>query len=81
MNRPLSLLVLAALLAACPNWNRPECTTPGSYACAGDQPQYCSQSGELTPIGDEPCAAQGRVCALRADGVARCAAITDGGAR
>jgi len=74
----LVILALGALGLACPAWVRPACTAPGTYSCANDQPQYCSTSGALTPIGDEPCSAQGRVCALNASGVARCAV---GGAR
>lgn len=66
-------------LMGCPNWNRPVCPTPGRWSCVEDWPRYCSPTRELTPIGDEPCAAQGRVCALRADGVARCAARPDAG--
>lgn len=76
--RRLLPLLLALAVSACPTWVRPACTTPGTYSCVNDQPQYCTAGGSLTPIGDEPCAAQGRVCALNASGVARCAA---GGAR
>lgn len=75
------ILCLACALAGCPNYVRPECPTPGAYSCEGDQPQYCSPTRERTPIGDEPCSAQGRVCALNDAGVARCAAPADGGAR
>lgn len=76
----VATLVLLALvgalgLAACPRWDRPRCETPGVYSCADDQPHYCAPSRELTPIGDEPCARQGRVCALAADGVASCVAV------
>jgi len=74
-------LPLGAALTGCPNWQRPVCPAPGVYACVADQPAVCSPSGEQTPIGDEPCSAQGRVCVLRADGVAYCARSTDGGAR
>lgn len=72
---------LVAAVAGCPNWNRPTCPTPGAYSCDHDQPHYCARAThELTPIGDEPCSAQGRVCALSDAGVARCALATDGGA-
>jgi len=74
------VLPLGAALTGCPNWQRPVCPAPGVYACVADQPAVCSPSGEQTPIGDEPCSAQGRVCVLRADGVAYCARSTDGGA-
>ena len=77
----VALALLMALMAACPNWQRPACTTPGAYSCAGDQPMWCSTTRELTPIGDEPCAAQHRVCGLRADGRAGCLLAVDGGAR
>lgn len=76
----IAAILAGALLAGCPNWNRPACTTPGAYSCVSDQPRWCSTTGELTPIGDEPCAAQGRVCALTDAGVARCARLSDGGA-
>jgi hypothetical protein len=67
-------VALGASLAGCPNWNRPACGHGGQYSCEHDQPQYCAAAtGELTPIGDEPCSAQGRVCALDDAGVARCA--------
>lgn len=44
----------------------------GLAACPGNHPHYCAPSRELTPIGDEPCSAQGRVCALDDAGVASC---------
>lgn len=77
----VATLVLLALvgalgLGACPRWDRPRCETPGIYSCVDDQPHYCAPSRELTPIGDEPCARQGRVCALASDGVASCAAVS-----
>ena len=72
-------VALGASLAGCPNWNRPACPTPGRWSCVEDWPRYCSPTRELTPIGDEPCGLQGRVCALRADGVARCAPRVDAG--
>ncbi|TAK26699.1 MAG: hypothetical protein EPO40_19460 [Myxococcaceae bacterium] len=79
----LALVVIAAALGAallgCPNWQRPSCPTPGRWSCVADQPHYCAPTRELTPIGDEPCGLQGRVCALRADGVARCAPRVDAG--
>jgi hypothetical protein len=79
----LCLFAVAALLggalSACPSWNRPVCPTPGRWSCVEDWPRYCSPTRELTPIGDEPCGLQGRVCALRADGVARCAPRADAG--
>lgn len=78
----VALALLMALMAACPNWNRAACPVPGAYSCVRDQPHYCARAThELTPIGDEPCSAQGRVCALSDAGVARCALATDGGAR
>lgn len=78
----LSVVVpVGAALTGCPDWQRPECPTPGVYSCVNDWPQFCAPTKERTPIGDEVCAASGRVCALRADGVAYCArAATDGGA-
>lgn len=75
----LCIAGLGAVLSGCPNWNRPECPTPGVYSCAGDQPHYCAPTKELTPIGDEPCGLQGRVCALNDAGVARCAPAPDSG--
>lgn len=79
----LALLVIAvalgAALSGCPNWQRPSCPTPGRWSCVEDWPRFCAPTRELTPIGDEPCALQGRVCALRADGVARCAPRADAG--
>ena len=75
------VLPLGVALSGCPNWNRPACTTPGAYSCVSDQPTWCSTTRELTPIGDEPCAAQGRVCGLRADGRAGCLRTVDGGAQ
>ena len=78
--------LVGAVLTGCPNWNRPACPTPGVYSCVGNQPHYCAPTKELTPMGDEPCGLQGRVCALNDAGVARCAVATDasvseGGAR
>ena len=72
-------LPLGAALSGCPNWQRPSCPTPGRWSCVSDQPHYCAPTRELTPIGDEPCAPQGRVCEVRADGVARCAPRADAG--
>ena len=80
MRHVLPILLAAALACGCPNWNRPTCGAPGAYSCANDQPHYCAAAtGELTPIGDEPCAAQGRVCALNDSGVAYCARRADAG--
>ena len=74
-------LCVGAALGGCPNWQRPACGTPGAYSCAADQPHVCAPtSRELTPIGDESCSRQGRVCALSDAGVARCVRATDGGA-
>lgn len=78
---PAALLLMAAALPGCPSWQRPACPTPGAYRCAGDQPEFCAPSKQWTPAGDEPCARQGRACALDDDGVAFCAATTDGGVR
>jgi hypothetical protein len=75
------VLPLGVAITGCPNWQRPACTTPGAYSCAGDQPMWCSTTRELTPIGDEPCAAQGRACGLRADGRAGCLRAVDVGAQ
>lgn len=75
----LCALVAGVVAMGCPNWNRPACTTPGAYSCVADQPRWCSTTHELTPVGDEPCAAQGRVCALNDAGVARCAPAVDAG--
>ena len=79
------LCVVMVFLVGCPNWNRPACPTPGIFSCVAGQPHYCAPTRELTPIGDEPCGLQGRVCALNDAGVARCAlnpdaAVGDGGA-
>ena len=81
LSGPAILVALALFsLVACPNWNRPACPTPGVYSCVGDIPRVCSTTKELTPIGDEPCAMQGRVCAVDpADGRAYCAEIVDAG--
>lgn len=78
---PVALLLVAAALPGCPSWQRPACPTPGAYRCAGDMPEFCAPSKQWTPAGDEPCARQGRACALDDDGVAFCAATTDGGVR
>lgn len=82
-----ALLLVAGVsvgLAACPNWQRPACPRAGVHSCVRDQPHYCAPTGELTPIGDEPCSAQGRVCEVLDGGArARCsrpdAAMSDGG--
>jgi hypothetical protein len=74
-------LAASLLCAGCPDWQRPACSTPGAYACVADQPHYCARAThELTPVGDEPCAAQGRSCALSDAGVAMCVRASDGGA-
>lgn len=75
----VALALLMALLAACPNWQRPGCTTPNSYACIDDLPRWCSTTRELTPIGDEPCARSGQACVIHGDGVASCAPAVDAG--
>jgi hypothetical protein len=72
---------LGAVLTGCPNWNRPACPRAGVYSCVSDQPHVCSPTGELTPIGDEACGLQGRVCSVDDAGVAYCARAADGGAR
>lgn len=80
------LCVVMVFLIGCPNWNRPACPTPGIFSCVAGQPHYCAPTRELTPIGDELCGIQGRVCVLNDAGVARCApssdaaVIADGGA-
>jgi hypothetical protein len=79
--RILAALALAAAVTACPNWNRPACVTPNSFACVADQPRWCSTTRELTPIGDEPCGRTGRACVVHADGVAACEPVADGGAQ
>lgn len=81
----LAVIGLGVALAGCPNWNRPACPRAGVHSCARNWPHYCAPTGELTPIGDEPCEAQGRVCEVLDDGGrARCgrvdAAVSDGGA-
>lgn len=63
---------ICTMVSGCPKWERPRCETPGAFACPGNHPHYCAPSRELTPIGDEPCSAQGRVCALDDAGVASC---------
>ena len=73
-------LLAGAIAAGCPNWNRPACPAPGRFSCVADLPRICSPTRELTPIGDEPCAMQGRSCALDDAGVAWCARRSDGGA-
>ena len=81
------LLVLLSLalggLVACPNWNRPQCSSPGAYSCVRNQPHYCATAThELTPMGDEPCERTGRVCGVDPDGVTTCVApgtAADGG--
>ena len=78
----LSVVVpVGAALTGCPNWDRPQCGAVGTHSCVSDQPAYCGSAGELTPVGDEPCARTGRACAIDARGVAYCApSVTDGGA-
>lgn len=51
---------------------------PGTTACAGDVKMVCSNGQRWEPQGDEPCAAQQRVCAMT-DGGAHCVRVTDGG--
>jgi hypothetical protein len=74
MNRVFryALLITLVTVTGCPNWQRAECPTPNRWSCLNDQPHYCSTAKELTPIGDEPCSAQGRVCALNAQNIAGC---------
>lgn len=81
LSGPAILLVLAIFsLVGCPNWNRPKCPRTGVYSCVSDQPMVCSPTGELTPIGDEACALQGRMCAIDpADQRSYCAPIVDAG--
>ena len=74
----LSLASVVAL-EGCPVWERPVCGSPRAYQCVNDQPHVCSPSQRLTPIGDEPCAATGAVCAILDGGVAACVP-QDGGA-
>lgn len=55
--------------------------TPGATACERDAKMVCSSTRRWEPAGDEPCAAQGRVCAMT-DAGARCVRVTvttDGG--
>jgi hypothetical protein len=81
----LSVLVLGGL--ACPNWNRPKCPQPGAYDCFHNQPRYCGEAQEWTPVGDHPCRGRTPVCRIDPDGVGTCAAtpaevraaLTDGG--
>lgn len=72
------LAAFACLTAAtgCPQWERPRCEQPGVHSCHNNQPHFCAPSRELTPTGDEPCSAQGRVCAVAPDGVAHCAPVS-----
>lgn len=89
---PLALLLTAMVaLAACPEYQRPGCESPGAYRCstadpATALPEYCAPSRHWTPRGDEPCGRSGRVCLVGSDGVAYChrnpAPVTaaDGGA-
>lgn len=69
--RPFALS-LALALCGCPNYVRPQCPTPGVYTCVADQPHVCGTSRELTPVGNEACSAQDRVCGLNAEGTATC---------
>jgi hypothetical protein len=76
------LLSLTIFATACPQWNRPKCPRVGVHSCLNNQPHFCSPTGELTPSGDESCAAQSpaRVCAVDpSDGRAYCAPILDAG--
>ena len=78
--RFIFLAVLAVLATGCPNWNRPSCAPVGRYSCVRNQPHYCSTgSGELTPVGDEPCSGRTPVCRIDPDGIGACAAALDGG--
>ena len=72
-------LSLGALVTGCPNWNRPKCPRAGVHTCINNQGHFCAPTGELTPVGDEPCGAQGRVCAIDNDGISYCAAVQDAG--
>jgi hypothetical protein len=82
VKRAVALAALLLGLSGCPDWQRPACEQPSAFACRSDQPHYCSPSREWTPIGDEPCSAQGRVCTIDAEsGEAFCDAPADGGAR
>ena len=82
----LSLILLCTLACSChPQLPPVSGCTPGAWRCADDRPELCSPSHRWEPRGDEPCAAQQRVCAvLPTDGGvrARCARMTvttDGG--
>jgi len=66
------LTLVGLVLPGCPQWERPRCETTGVYSCVREHPHYCAPSRELTPVGDEPCTAQGRVCAIGDDGRAHC---------
>jgi hypothetical protein len=71
-----------AMLTGCPNWNRPACGSRGEYSCVRNQPHYCAAgTGELTPMGDEPCDRSGKVCVIDPDGVGNCELPADGGVR
>lgn len=80
----LAVVGAGVALSACPNWNRPACPRAGVHSCERNWPHYCAPTGELTPIGDESCDPQGRVCEVLDGGAgARCgradAAVSDGG--
>jgi hypothetical protein len=76
------VLSVGAMLSGCPNWNRPSCGAPGAYSCVRNQPHYCATgTGELTPMGDEPCDRSGKVCVIDPDGVGNCELPADGGVR
>lgn len=75
----LAVLGIGALVAGCPNWQRPKCPRAGVHSCVNDQGHFCAPTGELTPVGDEPCSAQGRVCALDDAGISYCARVQDSG--
>jgi hypothetical protein len=69
-------LAASLLFVGCPDWQRPACPAPGAYSCVNGQPHYCARTTrELTPIGDEPCSAQGRACAFNDAGQTFCARL------
>lgn len=69
-------LAASLLFVGCPDWQRPACPAPGAYSCVRDTPHYCARTTrELTPVGDEPCSSQSRVCALNDAGIAYCARL------
>lgn len=68
---PLAVIVLH--LAACPpGYTRPVCGSPGVHLCKENWPRFCSPTGALTDVGDQPCRANEH-CEINLQGISRCA--------